>query len=237
MKESYTHITLVVDRSGSMESIKADAQGGINTFVRDQKEVKGEATFYLADFDTEHQDVFGPADIQGFSHYALKPRGGTALYDAIGKAIVTTGEFLDKMDEADKPGRVVLCIVTDGGENSSREFTGDQVRALVTEHQDKYNWQVVFIGANINAYATGTSLGFRGQHTTQYHATPQSATAMFSNVNSTVKAYRGAAAGSMMGAVASTDAGGNNTANPGTGKVWDDDTKSWVDPDTVVNTR
>lgn len=207
MKDNYTHITLVVDRSGSMQSIAADAQGGINKFVDEQKKVPGDATFYLTDFDDVHRDMFGPDSIQSFGTYALEPRGSTALHDAIGKAIVKTGGYLADMAEDDRPGKVVFGIVTDGGENASKDYKLDKIREMVNEHRDTYKWEFVFIGANIDAYAVGNTMGMH--NTSQYQPTARSVSTSYAAFSDTVSAYRGAEAGTPMQAMASVDADGN----------------------------
>jgi hypothetical protein len=93
--------------------------------------------------------------------YSLQPRGGTALLDAVGRAITETGERLKATPEADRPGLVVFAVVTDGLENSSHEFTKDAVKALILHQQDVYHWKFIFLGANQDAFAEGGSIGVK----------------------------------------------------------------------------
>jgi uncharacterized protein YegL len=155
-----TEIVLVVDRSGSMYTCRDEAQGGINAFIEDQKKLKGKANFTLVQFDSEYEFVHEGVDIQDVPEFTLHPRNSTALLDAVGRAISETGERLDKMDEKDKPGLVVFVITTDGDENSSTEYNSTQIKDMVTEQQDKYNWQFTFLGAGIDAFSAGGDMGY-----------------------------------------------------------------------------
>jgi hypothetical protein len=226
MKREYTHITLVVDRSGSMSSIQTDAQGGINKLIADQKAEPGTASFYLAQFDDVHEDVYGPGPLQDCPTYTLVPRNSTALWDAVGKAIAKTGEYLKALEESERPEKVIFAVVTDGHENASVEWKGDKVREAVKLQTDKYNWQFVFIGANIDAYATGMGMGFSS--TAQYAGTGASTRGVFANTSQTVSNYRNAPTATYMGAVASVDAAGNSET---VGTVWDEATQQWVKED------
>lgn len=159
MRKDLTDITMVIDRSGSMESIRADAEGGINTFIDSQKKESGEALFTLVQFDTEYEFVHRGVAIGEVSRYSLVPRGATALLDAVGRAINETGSRLAAMPEHERPGLVVLVIVTDGQENSSKEFNRDKIRQMIEHQQSVYRWQFTFLAANQDAFAEGATLG------------------------------------------------------------------------------
>lgn len=159
MRSDLTDITLVVDRSGSMREIESDAQGGVNAFIEKQAAEPGEALLTLVQFDTEYEFVHQGMPIKQVPKYQLLPRGMTALFDAVGRAINETGERLAKIDEQDRPGLVVFVIMTDGLENSSREFTNLQVREMIEEQQTKYNWHFTFLGADQDAFAEAGKLG------------------------------------------------------------------------------
>lgn len=160
MRLDLTDITLVVDRSGSMQNIRVDAEGGINAFINDQKSKPGEANITLVQFDTEYDFVMNGIPLKDAPHYTLSPRGGTALLDAVGRAINEAGVRLAAIPESDRPGGVVFVIVTDGQENSSREFTLLKVREMVDTQRDTYKWQFVFLGAGPDTFAAGSALGF-----------------------------------------------------------------------------
>ena len=159
MRTDLTDITMVIDRSGSMQSIQSDAEGGINSFIEQQKQEPGEANVTLVQFDTDYEFVHSGVPIKRVPAFKLVPRGSTALLDAVGRAINETGARLAAMEEAQRPGLVVFVIVTDGEENSSREFTLDQIRKMVEHQQSAYKWQFTFLAANQDAFAAGGSMG------------------------------------------------------------------------------
>lgn len=161
MKSDLTDITLVVDRSGSMESIKSDAEGGINEFILQQASEPGEAMLTLMQFDTEYDLVHNGVKVSDVPAYTLVPRGMTALLDAVGRAINETGARLAAMPEQERPGLVVFVIVTDGEENSSQEFTRADLRKLIEHQQSEYSWQFTFLAADQDAFAAGGSLGIK----------------------------------------------------------------------------
>ncbi len=159
MRTDLTDITMVIDRSGSMQSIRTDAEGGINSFIEQQKQEPGEANLTLVQFDTEYEFVHSGVPIKQVPAFKLIPRGSTALLDAVGRAINETGARLAAVAESQRPGLVVFVIVTDGQENSSREFTRDQIRTMVEHQQSAYKWQFTFLAANQDAFAAGGSMG------------------------------------------------------------------------------
>ncbi len=159
MRSDLTDITLVVDRSGSMAHIREDAEGGINTFIGKQAEEAGEALLTLVQFDTEYEFVHAGVPIENASEYELVPRGMTALLDAVGRAINETGERLANMAEEDRPGLVTFVVVTDGHENSSKEFKKSQIKELIERQQNDYGWHFTFLAANQDAFAEAGELG------------------------------------------------------------------------------
>lgn len=159
MRTDLTDITMVIDRSGSMASIRSDAEGGINTFVDSQKSEPGEALLTLVQFDTHYEFVHRGVPISSVPKFKLVPRGSTALLDAVGRSINETGARLGAMEEAQRPGLVVFVIVTDGAENSSKEFTREKIREMIEHQQTVYKWQFTFLAANQDAFAAGASMG------------------------------------------------------------------------------
>ena len=159
MRTDLTDITMVIDRSGSMQSIRTDAEGGINSFIEQQKQEPGETLLTLVQFDTEYEFVHSGVPVKQIPAFTLVPRGSTALLDAVGRAINETGARLAAMAESQRPALVVFVIVTDGAENSSREFTRDQIRTMVEHQQSAYKWQFTFLAANQDAFAEGASMG------------------------------------------------------------------------------
>ncbi len=158
MRNDLTDITMVVDRSGSMASIRSDAEGGINSFVSQQQQEPGEALLTLVQFNTTYDFIHSGILIKQVPAYRLQPSGSTALLDAVGRAINETGSRLAAMEETQRPGLVVFVIVTDGQENASREFHRGQIRQMIEHQQSVYRWQFTFLAANQDAFAEGASL-------------------------------------------------------------------------------
>lgn len=187
-KPNYTHLSLIVDRSGSMVSIKDDAEGGINTLIKEQAEVPGEITVSLYHFDTVYEKVFGPIPASDAPVYRLVPRGGTALLDATAKAIVETGEFLAGLPENQRPDKVIFVVATDGQENSSREYNRQQVKDMVDVQTKDYKWEFIYLGANVNAFAEAHSLGFAGS--SQYQGTGASTRGVYGAASTALRTAR-----------------------------------------------
>lgn len=156
---SYRHLVVIADRSGSMQSCAAATQEGINALFAEQAKEPGTATASLYQFDHEHDTVFEHVPLAEAPAYELVPRGGTALLDAVGFAFTREGEWLASLPEDERPGTVVAVIATDGAENSSREYTADQVRGMVETQREQYAWEVLFIGANLDAVQTAAAYG------------------------------------------------------------------------------
>ena len=154
-----TLIAVLVDRSGSMAQWREDMEGGLNAFVESQASEPGDAEITLAQFDTKYELVWPLCAIKDAPKYTLTPRGCTALLDAMGRFITEVGEELAKRDEADRPGKVIVCIVTDGLENSSVDWTRDMVKALVEQQCSQWHWEFVFLGADMDAVQEGASVG------------------------------------------------------------------------------
>lgn len=152
---------MVIDRSGSMSSCWSDVIGGYKQLVEDNKSEPGKCTFTVAAFDTDYELVEDFTDIKDVnSELTVKPRGGTALLDAIGKTIVSIGEKLAKMDESERPMKVMMLVQTDGQENASKEFKKADIKKLIDEHTNVYKWQFQFLGADLASLNEAVSYGF-----------------------------------------------------------------------------
>lgn len=165
-----TYIVTILDRSGSMQSMLDEAIGGFNAFLRTQKEDKTPAKLRVVLFDHEQQIYYsGPLhDAPEMSRTSYVPRGTTAYYDALGWAIKEVGEELDKLPEAERPERVVVCVMTDGMENASKEFTRGRVKDMVAHQESKYNWNFIFLAANLDAAAAAANIGIRKRNSLTY---------------------------------------------------------------------
>ncbi len=159
MKAGHAHVTLVVDRSGSMEEVMPAAGEGVNEFIGAHKSAAGTCSFFLVEFDDVYDVVYGPGDIQAFAGpYNLVPRNMTSLLDAVGKAINTTGDYLSKLGETERPEKIIFVVQTDGQENSSKEFTWQAVQDMVKHQTDVYAWEFLFLGADLSQ-AQGMGIG------------------------------------------------------------------------------
>jgi uncharacterized protein YegL len=170
MRDDLTDITLVVDRSGSMQAIRADAEGGVNALIEEQRKEPGEAALTLVQFDTEYEVVHRGVPIGDVPAYSLVPRGMTALLDAVGRAINETDERIRSMPEEDRPGLVLFVINTDGLENSSQEFTKDQIKEMIEEQQKENDWHFTFLGANQDSFAEARAMGIQADGVADYAA-------------------------------------------------------------------
>lgn len=151
-----------------MATVQADAEGGINRFVADQAAEPGHATLTLVQFDTTYEFVHKAVPVKDVPRYELVPRGCTALLDAVGRAVFETGERLAAMNEADRPGLVVFVIVTDGHENSSKEFTRAKVKEMIERQTNDYKWKFIYLGANQDAFAEAGGIGIGAACTANY---------------------------------------------------------------------
>lgn len=188
--KDYTHIAMIVDRSGSMDKIAKDMNGGIKQFLADQAKEPGYCVVDITTFDTlvEHPyEAVRPDDVKGD---IIVPRGGTALNDAVGMTIVTLGERFDGMDEEDKPGLVVVVVVTDGEENSSKEYTHAQVKALVERQTNEWGWHFIFLAANIDAFETGAQYGYAKGSTMNFAPSSAGVANTYAVAGSTVSGLR-----------------------------------------------
>lgn len=190
---NYTAIMLVLDRSGSMSSIKGATEEAINGFIKKQKDLPGRATIAIAQFDDVYEIVNASIPPDQVPEYRLQPRGITALLDAIGKSIHDFGAELAAKTESERPGTVILAIMTDGFENASKEFTRKQIKDLVTRQQDVWNWTVLYLAANQDAILTGAEMGMKANTSMSYAASSIGTRAVTNSMSGAV--YAAASAG------------------------------------------
>lgn len=162
-----TLLVFLLDRSGSMQSIKSDVEGGFAAFIEEQRQTPGECAATLAQFDTEYELIYDRVPVGEVPALNLQPRGGTALLDAMGRLITDTAAQLDAAPEADRPSTVIVAIMTDGHENSSREWTHPAIKSLV-EQQTKRGWEFLYMGADQDAIEVGASLGVQADKSVTY---------------------------------------------------------------------
>jgi len=185
-----TLIAIVADRSGSMSQIARDMNGGITTLLAEQAKVPGTVIVDITTFDdvVEHPyEWTRPDDVKAD---IIVPRGRTALNDAVGATIVRLGERLAALPDDERPGKVVIVVVTDGAENASVEYTLEQVRALVTEQTERWGWEFIYLAANVDAFATGAGYGFAKGQTMSYAPTASGAGQSFAAASASITRSR-----------------------------------------------
>ena len=171
MRENLTEMVFVLDRSGSMSGLAADTIGGFNELIEKQKKLEGDAYVTTVLFDHEYEvlhDHVALEEVAPLTDKEYFARGSTALLDAVGRTINSVGARLAAAPEEERPEHVVFVITTDGMENASREYTAKQVREMVEHQQQKYSWQFVFLGANMDAVSEARNLGISAKYAADF---------------------------------------------------------------------
>jgi Mg-chelatase subunit ChlD len=185
----YTAVLFIVDRSGSMATIAGDMEGGIRTFLDDQRKLPGKLTIDSVLFDTtvDYVDSFAdPADVD----LKIHPRGSTALHDAVGIGVAKFGAKLAALPEGERPATVIVVIVTDGQENASHEYRAEQVADVIKHQTEAYGWNFVYLGANQNAVTVARGMGIPAHSAMTYaasHAGTQSMAAAASSYTTNLR--------------------------------------------------
>ena len=192
MKQNKTELIVVLDRSGSMETIRTDMEGALKALVEKQAGEKGECLFSLYQFDNQYEPVLEQVHIGNVSKSSLvlEPRGGTALVDAIGRTINSVGDRLKNTNESDRPETVIMTIITDGEENASHEYTSEKVKEMVKHQTDKYQWKFLFLGSNIDAVKTGSRYGFNVNNSMSYNSSAKGVANTSATLNNAVSYMR-----------------------------------------------
>ena len=213
MKQDHTEIVCIIDQSGSMSSIKMDAIGGYNEFIESQKKLPGTAQVTTVLFSSAlNIPTFASngmkmgygttdprvvrcsgvpiADAVKLNEENYTPNGQTALLDSIGLTIDEVGVRLSKMNEADRPGKVLFCIITDGGENSSREYTSARIKEMIELQRGTYSWEFIYIGANQDSFLVSGSLGMSAAFTTNFVASAAGVRSAYKSMDFMATSYR-----------------------------------------------
>jgi len=188
-----THIICILDSSGSMSNIMSDSIGGFNTFLKQQRELPDEATITVALFDSNnnYQILYDFVDIKKAKDLTSKewyPRGMTALYDAIGKTINADKAKLERLG-SEAPTKVLVCVVTDGQENDSKEYKLEDIKKLIKKCE-KDDWNFIYLAANQDAFAVGTGFGISVGNTYTYSADSVGVYDMSNTLNAASVSYR-----------------------------------------------
>lgn len=182
-------INFVLDKSGSMEEIREATIAGFNQFLLDQQQEGGSAAMTLTLFDTHFMTVVSGlplAEVRPLDGRTYVPGGMTALYDAIARTMIITDQYV----AANKPDQVLFVIMTDGQENSSREFDRQRIMEMIEDRQRTADYEFIYLGANQDAYSVGDGMGIRGGRSLDYAASPAETRSTMERVSWNVKSYR-----------------------------------------------
>jgi uncharacterized protein YegL len=227
MRENHTQLVIVLDRSGSMGNIADATISAYNEFINGQKHIEGTANVMLAQFDDKYEVLYNQdlRDVPVLDRKSFIPRGSTALNDAIGKSITDVGNDLKNMSESERPSKVIVAIFTDGGENSSRQWTKEAVAELIKEQTNKYSWDFSFFGANQDAVLTGGGYNIHANNSFSFNSTAGSVKNTMSYYNKMSEyTRRGAMAPAAFTRSMKLAALNNNV-------ISDDEINAWVVPD------
>lgn len=193
-----TDITVLLDRSGSMSTIKADMEGGFADYLRRLREQPDAATVSLHQFDTDYETVYQGQQLALAPNLVLVPRGGTALVDSMVRCIDETGARLASLPPQERPDRVLMLVITDGEENSSTKHSSEELKAKIQHQTDVYKWEFIYLGANQDAFSVASIYGIRNAGT--YQASRRGTAALFAAAADSTNNYRS-------GGLASVDQG------------------------------
>lgn len=185
MKNNMTELVFILDRSGSMSGFEADTVGGFNSVLEKNKKLDGDCRITTVLFDHEIKLLHDRVDIREVAPMKLsdfEPRGMTALCDATGMTIERMINLIRKSDEADRPDNVMFVIITDGAENASSKYSRTSVRKLIERQRMVYDWQFLFLGANIDAEETAESMGISREFAATYDCEEEGTSVNFDTV-------------------------------------------------------
>ena len=196
MKKNLTEIVFILDRSGSMAGLEDDTIGGFNAMIEKQKREAGSAIVSTVLFDNYSEVIHDRVDIQNVDPITRKEyyvRGCTALLDAIGKAIHHIGNVHKYAREEDRPEKTLFVITTDGMENASREYTYDRLKEKIERQKEKYGWEFLFLGANIDAVNTARQFGIDEDRAVNYHCDSEGTALNYEVVSEAIRTVRACA--------------------------------------------
>ena len=195
MRKNLTEIVFILDRSGSMSGLEKDTIGGFNSMIEKQRKEPGEAYISTLLFDNETQVIHDRVSLDKVPALTEKDyfvRGCTALLDAVGGAIHHIGNVHKYARKEDRPEKTLFVITTDGMENASRTYTYDKVKAMITRQKEKYGWEFLFLGANIDAAKEAGRFGIAPERATNYHADTKGTNVIYETLSSAIGSYRSA---------------------------------------------
>ncbi len=193
MKKGLTELVFILDKSGSMGGLESDTIGGYNAMLAKQQAVEGECRITTVLFDNGYELLHDRADLGGVrpvTEREYQVGGSTALLDAIGRTIHKIGNAQKHTSEEYRAERVIFVIITDGEENSSREYSVEKVREMIERQKSRYGWEFVFLGANIDSVATAGRFGIAPDRAVDYVADSEGTRLNYTVVGEAVEAFR-----------------------------------------------
>ncbi|MBR2822935.1 MAG: VWA domain-containing protein [Clostridia bacterium] len=173
MRKNLTELVMILDRSGSMGGLESDTIGGYNSMLRKQRDTEGEVLVSTVLFDGESEVLYDRIPLRDMPQMTEKEYcvgGCTALLDAIGGAIHHIGNVHKYAREEDRPEKTIFVITTDGMENASRRYSYEKVKQMVERQKEKYGWEFLFLGANIDAIETAGRFGIAPDRAANYNS-------------------------------------------------------------------
>ncbi|MBR5314882.1 MAG: VWA domain-containing protein [Clostridia bacterium] len=196
MKNNVTELVFILDRSGSMEGLEKDTIGGFNSMIEKQKKQEGECYVSTVLFDDESEvlhDRLRLRDVKRMTENDYVVQGCTALIDAIGGAIRHIGNIHKYARKEDVPEHTLFIITTDGYENASHLYTSEQVKTMIERQKEKYGWEFIFMGANIDAVETAAKYGIGADRAVNYHSDKQGTRINYEAMSDAICTVRGSA--------------------------------------------
>ena len=193
MKKGLTELVFILDRSGSMSGLERDTIGGYNSLLEKQKNEPGEAIITTVLFDDQYELLHDRIILKGVEPITSNEyfvRGVTALLDAIGRTIDKIKNAQERTEEEERAENVMFVITTDGMENASKEYHFDKIKAMIDEQKDKYGWNFLFVGANIDAIETAGKFGISPDHAVSYCHSPSGVRSKYRAMDKAVSQVR-----------------------------------------------
>jgi uncharacterized protein YegL len=193
MKKGLVEMVFILDRSGSMRGLEADTVGGFNSLIEKQKQAQGEALVSLVLFDDQFEVVHHRrviASLEPLTKDTYYVRGSTALVDAVARGIEKIKHVHRQLGIDNTPEKTMFVITTDGQENASKQYNTHQLKRLISEQQEKFGWEFLFLGANIDSFATAMSLGIQRNRAANFEANEEGIKKKFYAVNETIARFR-----------------------------------------------
>ena len=193
MRKNLAEIVFILDRSGSMSGLEADTIGGFNSMIEKQKKAEGEALIYTVLFDNTSEVIHDRVSVQNIKPMTDEDytvRGCTALLDAIGGAIHHIGNVHKYARAEDVPEHTMFVITTDGMENASRQYDSEKVKKMIERQKEKYGWEFLFLGANIDAVETARHFGISEDRAVNYHSDSEGTQLNYEVVSEAICAVR-----------------------------------------------